>query len=262
MKVAHMSGAGNDFAVIDARGQKLDLEKLALSLCKLTGADGFMAVDDSQKADFRLHFYNSDGSRASLCGNGSRCICKYAYDRGIAGETMTVETDAGLIYGSRIGENEYRIRLTDPQNITLQIKPGVDYCLCGVPHAAVELPTLSWERKEALRARAAALRHDPIFPEGANVSFYSFLSPDTVRILSYERGVEDYTLACGTGCGALTAMLYRAGKLPGGVLTALNPGGDLQMQIEGENGQITALYQQGPAEYLEELTADTATAMA
>ena len=107
MKVWYMNGAGNDFMVMDARGGKYDFEALALELCKLTGADGFMAVDVSDKADFRLHFYNADGSRGEMCGNGSRCICRFAFDLGIAGETMSVETDAGIVYGRRLNVTVY-----------------------------------------------------------------------------------------------------------------------------------------------------------
>ena len=75
MQVYYMNGAGNDFMVVDARGMQLDYEQLAIALCKLTGADGFMAVDNSDKADFRLHFYNADGSRGEMCGNCSRVSC-------------------------------------------------------------------------------------------------------------------------------------------------------------------------------------------
>ena len=89
MQVYYMNGAGNDFMVVDARGMQLDYEQSAIALCKLTGADGFMAVDNSDKADFRLHFYNADGSRGEMCGNGARCICRFAYDLGIAGAEMS-----------------------------------------------------------------------------------------------------------------------------------------------------------------------------
>ena len=88
MTIHYMNGAGNDFMVMDARGGKYDFEKLAVELCKLTKADGFMAVDHSDKADFKLHFYNSDGTRGEMCGNGARCICRYAHDMGIAGDTV------------------------------------------------------------------------------------------------------------------------------------------------------------------------------
>ena len=125
MKVHYMNGAGNDFMVMDARGGEYDFSRLALELCKLTGADGFMAVDHSQIADFRLHFYNSDGSRGEMCGNGARCICRYAYDHGIAGEVMAVETDAGPVPGWRLSENLYRVKLNNPSILDLNRKGPV-----------------------------------------------------------------------------------------------------------------------------------------
>lgn len=252
MRCLHMSGAGNDFMVIDGRGQALDYSALAQKLCAITGADGFMAVDYSDTADFKLHFYNSDGSRGEMCGNGSRCICKFAYDLGIAGSEMTVETDAGVVTGWRITDTQFRVKLTRPVDIDLEAKPGVAYAVCGVPHAIVEQPGFSWEQKEQLREQAVALRFDPVFPKGANVDFYSWLDETTVRVLSYERGVEDYTLACGTGCGALTAVLYTAGKLPEKKLTAVNPGGTLTVTVEAQGGLISGLLLEGPAEVIGE----------
>ena len=254
MRCVHMSGAGNDFMVIDGRGQSLDYPVLSQALCAMTGADGFMALDESETADFRLHYYNADGSRGEMCGNGSRCICKFAYDLGIVSEEMTIQTDAGIVPGWRMGENLYRVRLTRPVDIDLEAKPGVAYAICGVPHATVEIPDLSWDQKEELRDMAKSLRFDPVFPKGTNVDFYSWLDESTVRILSYERGVEDYTLACGTGCGALTAILYTAGSLPGKKLTAHNPGGILRVTVEEQGGLISGLLLEGPAENIAEYT--------
>ena len=114
MQIWYMNGAGNDFMVIDARGKTLDFSALALSLCARTGADGFMAVDTSGKADFKLHFYNADGTRGEMCGNGARCICRFAYDNGIAKEKMAVETDAGIVLGERLSETQYRVKLNNP----------------------------------------------------------------------------------------------------------------------------------------------------
>ena len=133
MTVTYMNGAGNDFMVIDARGKELDFEKLALELCPITGADGFMAVDYSDKADFRLHFYNSDGTRGEMCGNGARCICRFAYDNGIAGENMIVETDAGLVPGWRLNQNQFRVKLNNPSILELNRKEGVAYAELGNP---------------------------------------------------------------------------------------------------------------------------------
>lgn len=246
-----MNGAGNDFMVVDARTLTLDYEKAAVELCKLTHADGFMAVGNSDRADFRLHFYNSDGSRGEMCGNGARCICRFAHDNGITGETMTVETDAGLVPGRRLSETQYRVRLNTPGVLDLNRTAEAAYVELGapgVPHAVAELPALSWDDRDALRERARALRFHPAFPKGANVNFFQFLAEDTVRILTYERGVEDYTLACGTGCGSVTAALFAAGRLPGGHLTLCNPGGVLTVSVTGADGRVDSVVLEGPTE--------------
>ena len=123
MNIYYMNGAGNDFMVIDARtDENRDFAAMAKELCAITGADGFMAVGKSEIADFRLHFYNADGTRGEMCGNGARCICRFAYDHGIAGAEMTVETDAGLVPGWRIDENQYRVKLNNPGVLDLSRK--------------------------------------------------------------------------------------------------------------------------------------------
>lgn len=259
MKVLHMSGAGNDFMVIDARGLQLDFSALAKKFCAVTGADGFMAADYSETCDFKLHFYNSDGSRGEMCGNGARCICRFAYDHGIAGAHMTVETDAGPVPGVRLAENRYRVKLNNPGILDLNRRPDCAYVELGcpgVPHGVAELPALEFSDREALRERAVALRFDPAFPKGANINFFTRLDDSTVRILTYERGVEDYTLACGTGCGSVASVLYARGLLPGGKLTLHNAGGTLNVTVQGENGTVTSLLLEGGAEVLKEYELD------
>ena len=255
MQCWHMSGAGNDFMVIDARGLTLDFEKLSRELCERTGADGFMAVDHSEKADFKLHFYNSDGSRGEMCGNGSRCICRFAFDHGIAGENMVVETDAGLVPGKRLSESQYLVKLNNPGIVDLSRKGDIAYVELGnpgVPHAVAEIPGLNWDKAETLREHGKSLRYDPAFPKGANVNFFTWIGEGKVRVMTYERGVEDYTLACGTGCGSTAVTLWLRGQLPGGRLTAENKGGTLTLNVEGENGIVSALYLEGPTEILKE----------
>ena len=251
MTVTYMNGAGNDFMVMDARGKALDFSALAVELCRRTGADGFMAVDNSDKADFKLHFYNADGSRGEMCGNGARCICRFAYDLGIAGKTMVVETDAGLVPGERLSETQYRVQLNNPGILDLNRKDGIAYVELGnpgVPHAVAEYHGDLWADADALRERMRALRFDPAFPKGANVNFYQFLGDAEVRMLTFERGVEDFTLACGTGCGSTAAVLWKQGRLPGGVLTAHNRGGTLKLTIGGKNGQVNTILLEGPTE--------------
>ena len=252
MKIYYMNGAGNDFMVMDARGQEdLDFAKMAVELCKLTNADGFMAVGKSDIADFRLHFYNSDGTRGEMCGNGARCICRFAYDMGIAGATMVVQTDAGLVPGWRLDENQYKVKLNNPGVLDLTRKGDIAYVELGnpgVPHAVAEYKGDLWGDADALREEFRTLRFDPAFPKGANVNFYQRLGEAEVRVLTFERGVEDYTLACGTGCGSTASTLWMQGKLPGNVLTAHNRGGTLKVTIGGENGAIHSILLEGPTE--------------
>lgn len=251
MEVLRMSGAGNDFAVLDGRGKVLDFSALAKALCAKLHTDGFLAIDTSEKADFRLHFYNPDGSRGEMCGNGARCVCKYAYDCGIAGAEMTVETDAGVVYGWRLGENRYKVRLNTPSVVDLQRLPNTAYVELGnpgIPHSVTEYLRLKWENKESLLPEFMKIRHSSAFPKGVNVNFYCRIGEDRVRMLTYERGVEDFTLACGTGSASVAVVLWRKGELPGGRLTVENPGGTLEIAIEAKNGQIEALYLEGPAE--------------
>ena len=251
MKIHYMNGAGNDFMVIDARGKEFDFSKLALELCKLSGADGFMAVDYSEVADFKLHFYNSDGSRGEMCGNGARCICRFAYDNGIAGETMVVETDAGLVPGWRLSETQFRVKLNNPGILDLNRKGDIAYVELGnpgVPHAVAECPDLNWETEDSRKEYYRSLRYDPAFPKGANVNFYRWIGENEVRVLTFERGVEDFTLACGTGCGSIASILWTKGQLPGGVLTAQNQGGTLTVTVSGEEGTIRSIYLEGPTE--------------
>ena len=254
MRAHHMSGAGNNFAVVDIRGVPVDMEALSKDLCAKLKTDGFLAIDTSEMADFKLHFYNSDGLRGEMCGNGARCVCKYAYDHGIAGEAMTVETDAGLVYGWRLSENRYKIKLNNPGIIDLQRLPNAAYVELGspgIPHSVTEYPGLKWENKRSLLPTILPIRNAPQFPKGVNVNLYCCVDENRVRILTYERGVEDFTLACGTGSASVAVTLWMQGKLPSGRLTALNPGGTLEITVEGQNGEITALYLEGPAEVID-----------
>ena len=250
MQVWYMNGAGNDFMVIDARGQTLDFPQLATKLCRLTNADGFMAIDHADVGDFRLHFYNSDGSRGEMCGNGARCICRFAWEMGIVGTEMTIQTDAGLVLGKRLSANQYLVKLNNPGALDLCRTPDAAYVELGcpgVPHAVMEWPQLDWADRDALRPRARALRHDPAFPKGANANLFRRLDEGTIRILTFERGVEDFTLACGTGSAATAAVLFSRGELPGGVLKVENPGGTLIVTIEGTPEAIEAIWLEGPA---------------
>ena len=156
MKFWKMNGAGNDFIIINNLEEHLPHEifpELAKRLCERhlsIGADGLMVVEGSDAADYRMLFYNADGSQGEMCGNGARCICRYGYENGLAGEVQRVETTAGIVTGWRIDQRNYRVRLNDPSVIDLDRLVEVDGTtyLCsyvelgnpGIPHIAVHIP--------------------------------------------------------------------------------------------------------------------------
>lgn len=218
MRFTKMNGAGNDFILVENLHGELtqqQLSKLARTLCDRRmsiGADGLMAIVPAKaNADFGMLFFNCDGTLGEMCGNGARCICRYGYETGLAGETQTVETTAGLVTGTRIDAKNYRIRLPDPMNLqylALDVdgkKVGCMYLELGnpgIPHAVVQYPGLREADEQALFEFGRKLRYHPAFPKGANVNFLEKTGENRFYERTWERGVEDFTYACGTGTGA------------------------------------------------------------
>lgn len=264
MRFTKMNGAGNDFILLDAIAEPFDesvASALARSLCdrrRSIGADGLMLVTRAEgDADYRMRFYNSDGSPGEMCGNGARCICRYGYTRGYAGPIQRVETTAGLVTGWRITEDQYRIRLNTPSVVELEKQLTVDgrtyRCSYvelgspGIPHLALEMPALAEQDEDALRRLGRTLRNHPALPKGANINFYELTGPDELLEKTYERGVEDFTLACGTGTGSVAAVLTLLGRVSGKNVRVRMDGGELTVDAEEKNGAIENLYLAGPA---------------
>ncbi len=262
MRFQKYNGAGNDFIIINNIEEKIPREKLpalARKLCRRhmsIGADGLMAVEPSDTADFRMIFFNSDGSEGEMCGNGARCICRYGYENGLAGRTQTVETLSGRVTGQRIDKRRYRIRLTDPSvirpDVTLSAD-GTDYH-CGyvelgkpgLPHAAVHMPGLRETPDETLLPLGRKLRWHPSLPRGANVTFYEMTGKNHVYERTFERGVEGFTYACGTGTAAVAIILAMQGRTDYEGFEADMPGGTLGVDIARGDGKITGVYLTGP----------------
>ena len=164
---------------------------------------------------------------------------------------MVVETDAGLVPGKRLSESQYLVKLNNPGIVDLGRKGDIAYVELGnpgVPHAVAEYQGDLWADADGLKQQMEALRYDPAFPKGANVNFYQYLTEDQVRVLTFERGVEDFTLACGTGCGSVAVTLWTKGLLPRGKLTAHNRGGTLTVTVCGAGGKVEKLLLEGPTE--------------
>ncbi|MBR3640509.1 MAG: diaminopimelate epimerase [Oscillibacter sp.] len=264
MRFWKMNGAGNDFIILNNMEEKLphdDLPRIARTLCERRlsiGADGLMVVEASEAGgDFRMLFFNCDGSVGEMCGNGARCICRYGYETGLSsGETQTIETTAGVVTGRRIDARNYRIRLNDPTVIDLD-RPveadGKTYPCAyvelgnpGLPHAVIPYPDLKNADEDALRRLGRTLRYHPAFPKGANVNFYDRQGGNEWFERTYERGVEDFTYACGTGTGSLVTVLTLQGKADGRDVRVHMTGGLLRVDVETENGRVTGLYLTGP----------------
>ena len=216
-----------------------------------------MVVDaPTQGGDYKMLFFNSDGSVGEMCGNGARCICRYGYENGLAGEVQTVETTAGIVTGRRVTERLYRVRLNDPTTVKLDYPvevDGVTYPCAyvelgdpGLPHAVVPYPDLKNADENALRELGRKLRWHPAFPKGANVNFYELTGTDAVYERTFERGVEDFTYACGTGTGSVVTVLTLQGKVSGHSVKVRMTGGELVIDAEREGSRITDLYLTGP----------------
>ena len=257
MKFWKMQGCGNDFIIFDNRSEKLteaELSEMAKHYCarRLSiGADGFMAVEESELADFRMRFFNADGSLGEMCGNGARCISRYGYENGLSGIVQHIETTAGLVHAKRITETEYQVHLNLPtvldERKALEFDCGyVELGSPGLPHAVVLME--DWDQRETakLRALGRELRFADVFPKGANVTFVKTLGTDHFKVRTFERGVEDFTLACGTGCGSSVCVLMHRERSSGKKVRMETDGGTLIVSITEHEGRITELLLQGP----------------
>ena len=263
MEFWKMNGAGNDFLILNNLTERLSpevLSRIAQTLCERhlsIGADGLMVVDaPTQGGDYKMLFFNSYGSLGEMCGNGARCICRYGYENGLAGETQVVETTAGIVTGKRISERLYKIRLNDPTIMKLDAGVEVDgiHYNCayvelgnpGLPHAVVPYAGLKNADENELRELGRKLRWHKSFPKGANVNFYELTGEDEIYERTFERGVEDFTYACGTGTGSVAAVLTMQGKVSGRGVRVNMTGGQLVIDVEREGPRITDLYLTGP----------------
>jgi len=265
-----MSGAGNDFIIIDHRIPLIPEEEqseFAKRLCRRmfsVGADGLILLENSDAADFCWRFYNADGSVAEMCGNGARCAARFAFVNGIAGASMSFETLAGIIEAEVREDETVRLRMTAPHDFRTGLSVMLDgqerslsFVNTGVPHAV-----LFFDEGDELRVRewGKFVRFHPLFqPAGTNVNFVQKIGENTIRVRTYERGVEDETMACGTGAVA-SALFAALSGLAGSPVAVVTSGGerltilfDLQ---EGPGADNVSL--QGPARliYNGKLTAE------
>lgn len=250
-----MSGSGNDFVIIDNRvpvidqSLKRDFVRKVCALKSSVGADGVIFVENSGKADFGWDFYNSDGSSAEMCGNGGRCVARYAYEKGIAPEKHSFETIAGIIT-AEVNGPMVKVKLTTPQNLqqglTVEVD-GLSYEVetinTGVPHAIVFSNDVD---AEDILKIGAGIRHHSIFaPAGTNVNLVEKKGEHSLKIRTYERGVEDETLACGTGAVAAAILASCRGMAASPVDVETRGGEILKVYFDKSNGTVTSAWLEG-----------------
>ena len=246
MEFWKMNGAGNDFIILDNRvlGASPDrLGRIALALCRRRfsiGADGLMAVEEgTQGGDFKMRFYNSDGSLGEMCGNGARCFALFAEHRGIGGETKFFDAADGL-HTARIRRlkgtsGEIELGMTAVREI--RTGDGWWFLNTGVPHYVEFVDDLE---AVDVTGRGRAIRRDTArFPQGTNVNFVQIAGDGAIRIRTYERGVENETLACGTGATAAAIVTAFARQPHTTDFRITVPGGALAVRFSHEQGTQT-----------------------
>jgi len=252
-----MSAGGNDFIIIDNRQNILESQRAkecAQKVCrrKLSiGADGLILIEDSKKADFKWRFFNADGSEAEMCGNGGRCVARLANIKGIASHTLTFETLAGIIKAEVMGDR-VKLQLPLPFNLTYNLKLDldgkcylVDTITVGVPHVVMFVEDLNNCQVVKL---GKMIRFSEYFkPAGTNVNFVSIKNGSTIAIRTYERGVEDETLACGTGAVASALIAHEKREVKSPVLVLTQGGEVLIVHFTKENQTLKEIFLEGSA---------------
>jgi diaminopimelate epimerase len=252
-----MSGSGNDFIIIDNREAvvpEAQLMRLVVGACRRkmsVGADGMIFIESSANLDFKWRFFNADGSLPDMCGNGARCAARFAFIHGIADRQMAFETLAGTIEAT-VGDDTVKIRMTEPRDLKtgtileLEGTPtAVGSINTGVPHVVMVVDDIE---AVAVVKTGRLIRYHPKFaPDGTNANFVAVDSNGTILIRTYERGVEDETLACGTGNVAAALILAHERGLSSPVMLTTRSGGKLTVHFDAQAGRFQDVFLEGDA---------------
>jgi len=216
-----MVASGNDFVVLDQR-QRNPIPRLrtfAVQICDRkygAGADGLLILEKSRRADMRMRIFNPDGSEPAMCGNGLRCVSLWLKSKIKKSKVVRIETKAGII-DSKVNGQRVKIKMTEPQDIKLDLPIKiskrtirVNFINTGVPHTVIFAHGV--DRINVFSIGRQIRNHSRFLPKGTNVDFVQITDDNNIKIRTYERGVEDETLACGTGAVAAALIAsYRLG---------------------------------------------------
>lgn len=244
-------GTGNDFVMIDNRDLHFPKNdtKLVAQLCDRRfgiGADGLILLENDTATDFKMVYYNSDGNESSMCGNGGRCLVAFAKKLGlIDAETTFIATD-GLHYATIDNDNIVSLQMKDVDEV--QQNDSHVYLNTGSPHHVQMVEDL---HIFDVKNQGSKIRYSGLYgTAGSNVNFVSQTDDDKFALRTYERGVEDETLSCGTGAAAVAIAMKATGRTNSSVIALQVEGGSLEVSFTEENGLYTHVFLKGPAAYV------------
>ena len=258
LRFTKMNGAGNDFVMIDNRAGDVRLRpEEIVRICdrhRGVGADGILLLEKgSNGADFRMRYYNRDGGEAEMCGIGARCFARFANKVADAPAKISFQTPAGLIRGELHGEL-VTLQMSEPKDLRLNIdlvangaREHVHFINSGVPHVVV--PVSKVKDVDVRRRGEPIRRHDMFSPAGANVNFIEKCGSQKILVRTYERGVEDETLACGTGVVASALIFAATEKADGPISVTVRSGNELSVDFKRAGDQFANVTLTGPAEF-------------
>ncbi len=261
IKFTKTVATGNDFIILDNRSFEIEGNSSAIAkkICARkhsVGADGLLVIEPSNKADFKMRIFNPDGSEAEMCGNGSRCVALYAATKRIAKKTMTIDTLGGLLNATVKGDM-VKVKLPDPKEIKWNFCLMINKCPyhlnfvnTGVPHVIHFVDDL--EKVDVKNLGSHIRSHDEFSPEGTNADFVKVVDKKNIKIRTYERGVEDETLACGTGAVASAIIAAESEKMLSPVTVQTLGGEKLKVYFELMNGNFRNVYLEGKAKLVYE----------
>jgi diaminopimelate epimerase len=265
LRFTKMNGAGNDFVMLDNRVGDLQLAPDQIAkICdrhRGVGADGVLVLERAANgADFRMRYYNADGGEAEMCGNGARCFARYASRVAGPKEELSFETPAGVIGATLQGEL-VRLQMSEPKDLQLGItitlpdrQVVAHFVNSGVPHVVV--PVNDLDNTDVRGLGAALRRHEMFDPKGTNVNFLKQRGEGQIAIRTYERGVEDETLACGTGVVASALIFAAVNKVAAPIGVLVRGGNELHVGFDKSGDQYRNVTLTGPADFVFEGTID------
>jgi diaminopimelate epimerase len=250
-----MSGSGNDFIFIDHRKPFLSGDQMsgfARKVCQRrvsVGADGLVLVEKSEKADIKWRFFNADGSEAEMCGNAGRCLGRFAHLKGITGPSLTFETIAGIL-SAVVDGKKVKLEMTKPHGLKLEEtliigakKHTISSLNTGVPHAVIFVN--DFKGVDVVREGREVRYHSHYSPSGTNANFVRLEGPSRIAVRTYERGVEDETLACGTGAVASALVAAFKGLVTSPVSVRTTGGEIVTVHFEIGGGEVKKVFFEG-----------------